>query len=105
MARSPQPAPAARRVERHRRKAALEGVRRLEVVVPDGDADSIRQVAATLRGGGESAVRMRSAIARIIGEAGEGTGADFVARLRAPPFEGTDLRIERDPAPMRRIRL
>lgn len=84
------------RVERHRRKLAASGARRLEVVVPAADADLVREAAAVLRAGGEAAKRLRQSLQARTHPRAAATGSELVAFFRASPLICEDLAIERD---------
>ena len=53
-------------VEQHRKRQAKKGFVRLEVNVPDGDRDLIRQSAANLRAGGDIAEQTRLALSSVL---------------------------------------
>jgi uncharacterized protein with GYD domain len=53
---------AAARVARHRRKLRASGAKRIEVTVPAGDADLVKELAALLRAGGETARQLRERV-------------------------------------------
>lgn len=84
------------RVARHRVKSAVNGSRRVEVSVPEGDAPLVRAVAAALRSGGAEAKRVREALKPLVSSEQARTCAELVAFLRASPLAGAELTFERD---------
>jgi hypothetical protein len=84
------------RVSRHRQRQDAAGLRRVDVVVPEADVDTIRALAQALREGGRLAAQIR--------KAAEGTpkspfkdGRELVAFFRASPFVGEDFWPAREP--------
>ena len=78
-------------VARHRARQKRKGMVRVEVQVPRGDAETLRQVARTLRSDSEADVRAaRRALQRLVRERPGHPGAKDV--LRAMP---EDLPLER----------
>jgi len=53
-------------VEQHRKRQAEKGFVRVEVNVPDGDRDLIRQTAANLRAGGDIAEQIRESLGSVL---------------------------------------
>ena len=98
------PGPAAR-VARHRRKAAREGAKRVEVVLPAADVDLVRHVAAMLKAGGTTAQALRVALNNIVPTPPARTGAGLVAFFRSSPLVGVDLDFSRDGSPGRDVDL
>ena len=90
------PPEAAPRLVRHRRKLASLGAQRLEITVPAVDAAMIRELAATLRAGGEGARQLRDRLQPLLRPKTAATGQDLVAFFQASPLCGEDVRIERD---------
>jgi hypothetical protein len=86
----------ARRVERHRRRAAAAGKCRVEVAVPAIDAPLVRRVASMLRHGGDTAEAVRKALRPVVQMPPTLSGTELVAFFRASPLVGTSLEIERD---------
>lgn len=93
------------RVRRHRRRVLAEGSKRVEVTVPAEDADLIREIARTLRSGGQPAEDLRGRIAAAVAPAQAETGEELLAFLRSSPLCGVELDIERDRSPGREIEL
>ena len=84
------------RVARHRVRAVVEGLRRVEVTVPADDSGLVKAVASVLRAGGDDATRVREAFASVTSMEPVRTGRDLVAFLRRSPLVGEDLAVERD---------
>lgn len=85
------------RVAQHRKRLSDEGLRRLEVTVPTGDADLIRELANLLRSGSHKAAGVRRALANACKGDQITTGADLVALFRSSPLaQEENLEIERD---------
>jgi len=104
----PQPRPPAQtapRVARHRRRLTGIGAQRVEITVPMMDAPLIRDIAAILRSGGESAQRIRDRLQPILQPRAAGTGQELLAFFQASPLCGEDLLIERDRSTGRQVDL
>jgi hypothetical protein len=82
---------------------AAQGYRRVDLTVPDGDLELIRQLAAELRVGGEHAERLRSDIRSAVGLQPAQTGDELLEFFRQSPLVGEDLGFERDRSPGRSI--
>lgn len=86
---------AALRVQRHRRRQAAAGSKRIEVTVPMGDAALLRALSVQLRAGGKVAASARASLHALLKGDEPSSGADLVAFLRASPLVGVafdDLR-------------
>ena len=90
---------------RHRKKAAAQGAKRVEVTVPAEDAALIRAVARTLKDRGRAAETLRRRLAGLESPREIRTGADLIAALRSTFPEGMELDFERDRSPGRPIDL
>lgn len=86
----------ASRVARHRKKVTTSGAKRVEVTVPERDAPLVRAIAGVLRSGGEDAESIRQSLQPLIAVSDARAGKELVAFLRASPFVGSELQIERD---------
>jgi hypothetical protein len=84
------------RVARHRRRLAAAGARRVEVTVPAEDAVLLREVAAALRAGGDTAQRVRNSLASLVRRKRATTGQELLEFFRNSPLVGVDLDLERD---------
>ena len=96
MARQPEHEGSKNRVSRHRVRLAAEGLRRVVVTVPAGDAKLVKAVAGALREGGDEARTVREAFASMTVMEPVRTGTELLAFLRAGPLVGKDMVIERD---------
>jgi hypothetical protein len=73
----------------HRRRAAAQGLVRVEVQALKTDAALIRTLAETLRGEADKAEALRAALARALSEPEAGTAFDvFGSELSDEAFEG-----------------
>ena len=95
----------ARRVARHRRRLASQGLRRVEATVPERDTELVRQVADILRAGGPEAERLRQAVTSVTDEHQARTGEDLLAFFRSSPLVEADIDFERDRSPPRDVDL
>ena len=95
----------AARVARHRRKLSARGAKRIEVIVPIGDADLIRQLAALLRSGGKAAEQVREGVKPLLQPKIAASGKELVEFFRASPLVDEDLLFERDRSPGRPVEL
>ena len=84
------------RLARHRAGVAARGSKRVEVTVPNRDANLVKAIAGALRSGGEDAERIRETLQPIVASSKAKTGSDLVAFFRQSPLVGADLHIERD---------
>ena len=86
------------RVAQHRRRLAEQGKRRLEVVVPESEADIalIKELASALCEGGPSAQRVRRALAPMLYDDVAKTGRELVAFFQSSPLVGEELDLDRD---------
>ena len=83
-------------MSRHRVPLAAEGLRRVVVTVPAGDAKLMKAVAGALRTGGDEARTVREAFASMTAMEPVRTGTELLAFLRAGPLVGEDMVIARD---------
>lgn len=95
--------PEAKRVAAWRKKASLNGLRRLEIAVPAVDGPLMRRAAATLREGGKAAKKLRTTLQQTVKKSKTETGEDLVAFFRNSPLAELDL--ERDRSTSRPIDL
>lgn len=94
------------RVARHRARAIAGGARRVEVTVPDEDAQLIKAVADALRDGGTTATAVRNALEPVLMRPRARTGAELVAFFRQSPIaRHPGLTVERDQSTGRSIDL
>lgn len=80
-------------VQRHRDRQAKRGMVRMEISVPEGDRELLRQTAANLRVGGDLAEKTRMALLSVINPY-EGMGLKEL--LEAAPLEDLDLERSRE---------
>jgi hypothetical protein len=80
-------------VQRHRSRQAKRGMVRMEISVPEGDRELLRQTAANLRVGGDLAEKTRMALLSVINPY-EGMGLKEL--LEAAPLEDLDLERSRE---------
>jgi len=99
------PLPPAARIADHRERLASSGLKRVEVVVPEGDVGLIRELAERLRGRPVESAVVRDAVASAMAPAVARTGKELVALLRSAPLEGATLEFERDRSPPRAVDL
>lgn len=92
------------RIERHRTEAARRGLHRVELTLPGEDVGRFRRLAATVRHGGATADRVRTAIDEVV--ARRETAGDLFDRImvEVPPGEPLDYGRD-DLAPDRDINL
>lgn len=90
------PSRAAGRVAGHRQRLARSGIRRVEVTIPAQDTTLVRELAATLRRGGEEARKIRARLRSVAARKQANTGQELVAFFRASPLVGLDVEFERD---------
>ena len=93
------------RVARHRSGLAAAGLRRVEVTVPSEDAVLVREIAAALRAGGESAERVRDSVEPLLKRKRATTGRELVDFFLNSPLAGSGIEVERDKSPGRDIDL
>ncbi len=84
------------RVARHRRKLKQRGAKRLEVVVPQADADLIKAIAAKLRAGGPDADALRAETGRLVDLPQAQTGEDLFAMFQCAGGLGDEIDFQRD---------
>ena len=90
---------------RHRKKAAAQGAKRVEVTVPAEDAAFVRAVARTLKDGGRAAETLRRRLGGLVSPREIRTGGELIAALRSTFPKGMELEFERDRSPGRPIDL
>jgi hypothetical protein len=87
------------RVARYRHRASAKGRRRLELVIPEGDTELLKNLATALRGGGATAENARRAL-RSIDKSGDAegvrTGRDLIEFFRNSPLFGEHELFSRD---------
>ena len=88
--------PEASRVSRYRRRLATEGVKRVEVMVPSGDAPLVRAIAGVLRSDREEAEIIRRSLQPMLIAPTARTGSELVAFFRASPLAEAELESKRD---------
>ena len=95
------------RITAYRRKLRASGLTRLELSVPARDAGLIRNIATTIRAGGERAEALRRAVAPVVKPAGPAkTGRELLELLReAGRLLGDDELKSTDAKPSRPPRL
>ena len=80
-------------------------IRRVEVTVPSEDAVLVREIAAALRAGGESAERVRDSVEPLLKRKRATTGRELVDFFLNSPLAGSGIEVERDKSPGRDIDL
>ena len=88
--------PEASRVSRYRRRLAAEGIKRVEVTVPSGDAPLVRAIAGVLRSEGEEAEIIRRSLQPTLIAPTARAGSELVAFFRASPLAEAELESKRD---------
>jgi hypothetical protein len=83
-------------VQEHRKRQEKKGIVRMEVTVPDRDRELIRQTAANLRAGGDTAERIRTALSSVLNPY---AGMNLKELLEnAPPLDELDLERSKETA-------
>ena len=83
-------------VQEHRKRQKKKGIVRMEVTVPDRDRELIRQTAANLRAGGDTAERTRTALSSVLNPY---AGMNLKELLEnAPPLDELDLERSKETA-------
>ena len=89
------------RVAKSGHRTVRNGLRRIEVTVPDADAPLIRELAAVLRQGGTTAWTAKDSLNSALEQkpvppSDIRTGADLLAFFDRSPLRGLDLDLDRD---------
>jgi hypothetical protein len=105
MAQSNHIQPTAARVNLHRQKLLTQGTKRVTVIVPIEDADWVRELAARLGVGGDSARQLREQVSRLLEPTMVSSWQALVDFFRTSPLIGEELIVECDRSPGRPVDL
>ena len=94
-----------RAVKNYRKRLGQRGVSRFEVVGRKDDRELIRTLAKRLAEKSPGATRLRAEVNKSLATPPSGARGGIYAALRRSPLVGTDVDLERVPAPPRKIDL